>query len=51
MKDVMWAGFGPRRGRSPTNVEILSGAEFTDLRMIGGQIRIVNQATSSALPR
>lgn len=48
MKDVMWAGFGPRRGRSRTNVAILSGAEFTDLRMIGGQITIVNQAKGSA---
>lgn len=43
MKDVMWAGFGPRQGQPRTNVAILSGAEFTDLRKIGGQITIVNQ--------
>jgi hypothetical protein len=42
MKDVMWAGFGPRPGVPRTVVYILSGAEFTDLRMIGGQITIVN---------
>ena len=48
MKDVMWAGFGPRQGQPRTNVAILSGAEFTDLRMIGGQITIVNQATGNA---
>lgn len=43
MKDVMWAGFGPRLGVPCTIVIILSGAEFTDLRMIGGQITIVNR--------
>jgi hypothetical protein len=48
MKDVMWAGFGPRPGVPRTAVAILSGAEFTDLRMIGGQITILNQATDSA---
>jgi len=48
MKDVMWAGFGPRPGWPRTIVAILSGAVFTDLRMIGGQITIVNQATSPA---
>jgi len=48
MKDVMWAGFGPRPGVPRTTVAILSGAEFTDLRMIGGQITIVNQATDFA---
>jgi hypothetical protein len=46
MKDVMWAGFGPRPGAFRTRVDILDGATFTDLRMIGGQITIVNQATS-----
>src|SRR6516164_6610991 len=34
MKDVMWAGFGPRPGVWRTVVAIQSGAEFTDLRMI-----------------
>jgi hypothetical protein len=48
MKDVMWAGYGPRQGWPRTIVLILSGAEFTDLRMIGGQITIVNQATGTA---
>jgi hypothetical protein len=48
MKDVMWAGFGPRPGVPRTIVNILSGAEFTDLRMIGGQITIVNHATGNA---
>jgi hypothetical protein len=46
MKDVMWAGFGPRQGVPRTTVYILDGATFTDLRMIGGQITIVNKATS-----
>jgi hypothetical protein len=49
MKDVMWAGFGPRPGVPRTAVAILSGAVFTDLRMIGGQITITNQATGAAL--
>jgi len=48
MKDVMWAGFGPRPGFPRTTVVILSGAEFTDLRMIGGQITIVNKVMNSA---
>jgi hypothetical protein len=42
MTDVMWAGFGPRPGLPRTQVTILSGAQFQDLRMIGGQITIVN---------
>jgi hypothetical protein len=46
MKDVVWAGFGPRPGVPRTTVHILSGAVFTNLRMIGGQITIVNQAKS-----
>ena len=50
MKDVMWAGFGPRQGVPRTTVNILSGAVFTDLRMIGGQITIVNQATGAGTP-
>ena len=48
MKDVMWAGFGPRPGVPRTRVDILSGAEFTDLRMIGGQITIVNKVMQPA---
>jgi hypothetical protein len=48
MKDVMWAGFGPRPGFPRTTVKILSGAQFPELRMIGGQIAIVNQATNPA---
>jgi hypothetical protein len=46
MKDVMWAGFGPRQRVPRTTVHILSGAVFTNLRMIGGQLTIVNQAKS-----
>src|SRR5262245_21393670 len=47
MKDVVWAGFGPRKdGARRTKVEILDGATFSDLRMIGGQITVVNKATS-----
>lgn len=42
MTDVMWAGFGPRPGLPRTQVTIESGAQFQDLRMIGGQITIVN---------
>jgi hypothetical protein len=48
MKDVMWAGFGPRPGTPRTRVSILSGAEFTNLRMIGGQITIVNEVMTPA---
>ena len=50
MKDVMWAGFGPRQGWPRTIVTILSGAVFTDLRMIGGQITIVNQGDAAPSP-
>jgi hypothetical protein len=48
MKDVMWAGFGPRPGVPRTVVNILTGAEFTDLRMIGGQITIVSNVMQPA---
>src|SRR5262245_23223270 len=48
MKDVVWAGFAPRQGIPRTRVDILDGAKFTDLRMIGGQITIVNKATSAS---
>jgi hypothetical protein len=43
MKDVMWSGFGPRPGVPRTRVDILSGARFTGLRMIGGQITLVGR--------
>ena len=43
MTDVMWAGFGPRPGAPRTRVDILSGARFTNLRMIGGQITVVGK--------
>src|SRR5262245_48679869 len=53
MKDVVWAGFGPRvdrTGSTPVSVVrskvvIEEGARFSDLRMIGGQITIENSAT------
>lgn len=47
MKDVTWAGFGPRspKGAFRSVVEIREGATFTDLRMIGGQITIQNKAS------
>lgn len=45
MRDVVWAGFGPRRGATRTIVAIQEGAILRDLRMIGGQITIDNQAT------
>jgi hypothetical protein len=48
MKDVVWSGYGPRS--SPfafrTLVDIADGAVFTDLRMIGGQITVRNNATT-----
>ena len=50
MKDVMWAGFGPRQTIPRTTVHILSGAVFTNLRMIGGQLTIVNLAKSPDPP-
>lgn len=50
MKDVMWAGFGPRQSIPRTTVHILSGAVFTNLRMIGGQLTITNQAKSPDPP-
>jgi len=48
MWDVMWAGFGPRPGVPRTVVQIQSGAQFLNLRMIGGQITIVNNAMAPA---
>ena len=47
MKDVSWAGFGPRPGRARPEVHILEGAKFTNFRMIGGQITILNKATTT----
>jgi hypothetical protein len=47
MKDVSWAGFGPRPGRVRPVVDIVEGAKFTNFRMIGGQITIVNRATTT----
>jgi hypothetical protein len=46
MKDVSWAGFGPRSGSPRSVVEISDGATFTNLRMIGGQIAIISKATT-----
>jgi hypothetical protein len=48
MSDVMWAGYGPRPGVPRTQVTIESGAQFTNLRMIGGQITIVNNVMAPA---
>ena len=48
MKDVSWAGFGPRPGVPRPRVHILEGARFSDFRMIGGQITIVNLATTTS---
>jgi hypothetical protein len=48
MRDVMWAGFGPRPSVPRTTVVILSGAEFTNFRMIGGQITIVSRVMKPA---
>ncbi|HEX7780433.1 MAG TPA: hypothetical protein VF424_14395 [Vicinamibacterales bacterium] len=48
MKDVSWAGFGPRPGKPRPVVDILEGAVFTGLRIIGGQITIFNKATSTS---
>ena len=48
MKDVSWAGFGPRPGKFRPVVHILEGAKFSDFRMIGGQITIENHATTTS---
>jgi hypothetical protein len=48
MKDVSWAGFGPRTGQPRTIVEISDGARFENLRMLGGQIMIINRATGES---
>jgi hypothetical protein len=48
MRDVMWAGFGPKKGAPRSNVAIVEGARFTELRMIGGQITIDNRATTTS---
>jgi hypothetical protein len=46
MRDVSWAGLGPLTGRPRSKVEIADGAQFKNLRMIGGQITIINKATT-----
>lgn len=50
MKDVVWAGFGPRPKPAPirTFVDIEEGAVFTNLRMFGGSITIRNRATKTS---
>jgi hypothetical protein len=48
MKDVSWAGFGPRPGQFRPFVDILEGARFSDFRMIGGQITIMNRAITTS---
>jgi hypothetical protein len=45
MRDVVWAGYGPRPGATRSVVVIQEGAVLKELRMIGGQITIDNQAT------
>jgi hypothetical protein len=46
MQDVMWTGFGPRAGKPRSVIRIQEGARFSNLRMIGGQITIVNEAST-----
>lgn len=46
MRDVVWAGFGPRKGAARSTVAISEGARFTGLRMIGG-LTIDNRATAT----
>lgn len=48
MKDVSWGGFGPRPGRPRPEVHILEGARLANFRMIGGQVTIVNKATTTS---
>ena len=48
MNDVSWAGFGPRPGRIRPLVEIVEGVVLTRFRIIGGQITIVNKASSTS---
>lgn len=50
MKDVAWTGYAPRsiQGAYRAVVEIKEGAEFKNLRMIGGQITVKNLATTTA---
>lgn len=50
MKDVMWTGLGPLPGKIRTIVHIRSGTQFTNLRMIGGQITIINEVDSDPSP-
>ncbi|MEA3000430.1 MAG: hypothetical protein QOK17_2263 [Sphingomonadales bacterium] len=46
MSDVVWAGYGPRPGATRSVVAIENGAILQELRMIGGQITIDNQANT-----
>jgi hypothetical protein len=48
MRDVVWAGYGPRPGATRTLVVIREGAILPEWRMIGGQITIDNQATTTS---
>src|SRR5215472_5204577 len=48
MKDVSWAGSGPWSGKLRPTVNILTGAELTNFRMIAGQLTIVNQVMTPA---
>jgi len=45
MTEVAWTARAPRRGRVRTSVRIPDGCQFTNLRVISGQLRIVNDAT------
>lgn len=47
MRDVTWTGFGPRPGVPRTKVEILSGAQFTGLRMIGGGLTVIGKVSAA----
>jgi hypothetical protein len=46
MRDVVWAGYGPRPGATRSVVAIEDGAILEEFRMIGGQITIDNQANT-----
>jgi hypothetical protein len=46
MRDVVWAGFGPRPGSTRPLVIIEDDTTFAELRMIGGQITIDNRSNT-----
>jgi hypothetical protein len=48
MDDVVWAGFAPNENGPRAIVRIKEGAKFANLRMIGGQITVDNQAVSTS---